>query len=111
MAIERRRYKRYPVSGLVEFMTEAVWSPSKLLDIGKEGVLIHSDVAASPGEELTFRFIVSGYQGLFETSGKVVRNQNDVLAFKFLEEPAELKNLLSWLEMREPKKLIGTPSG
>ena len=109
MTIERRHYKRYLVSGLVEFMTDDVSSPSKLLDIAKGGVLIDSEVVASPGEELAFRFTLSGYQGVFEASGKVVRNQNDVLAFKFLEEPAGLENLLSWLERREPKELISPP--
>lgn len=108
MTIERRRYKRYPVSGRVEFMTEAVETLSKLLDIGKGGVLNQSEIKPSPGEELPFRFTVSGYQGAFEVTGNVVRIQVGALVTEFLEELAKLKDLLGWLERREPKKLIST---
>ncbi len=111
MTIERRRYKRYPVSGLVEFMTELMETPSALLDIGKGVVLIQSEVVASPGEELAFRFKVYGYQGVFEATGKVLRIQVDTLVIEFLEEHPELENLLSWLERREPKELMSTASG
>ena len=102
MGIERRQYKRYRVTGRAEFQADSERAVSELLDIGTGGLLIRSQLIPDKGTNLWVQFTVAGYPGALDSRGRVVRSQLDVLAVMFLEPPAELERLLSWLEHRTP---------
>ena len=98
MAIERRLYKRYPLSGRVEFQTASKKATGKLVDIVKGGALIRSDVKPSRKSIVTARFQVQDYPGVIEVRGRVLRIKsiNNTWAMQFLEAPATLEELLRW---------------
>lgn len=98
MHVERRRYKRYPAAGQVEFGTRFMTATGDLLDIGEGGVLIHSPIVPFPKRNITIRFAVPGYPLLSEAKGKVVHTQRHTQSVKFLRKPPGLKKLLRWLE-------------
>ena len=110
MPIEKRRYKRYPMSGKILFQTESGEAIGELVDIAMGGALIRSEVVPSPGSEVTACFIVQGYPEEFEARGKVVRILTNAWAIEFLEEPPWLAEMLRW-RGEEAKKEAVSPSG
>ena len=102
MGVERRKYKRYRVTGRAEFQADSERAVGELLDIGTGGLLIRSRLIPDKGTNIWAQFTVAGYPGSFETSGRVVRSQLDVVAVMFLEPPTGLEKLLAWLEHRTP---------
>ncbi len=100
MGVERRQYKRYGVTGRTEFQTDSERAVGELLDIGTGGLLIRSRLIPDKGTNLWAQFTVAGYPGGFETRGRVVRTQLDVVAVMFLKPPAGLERPLAWLEHR-----------
>ena len=101
VSIDRRRYKRYPVSGRAKFQAGITEGDGDVLDIGSGGILIRSPVGLSQGTELKTLFTIQGYASEFSTSGRMVRAQLGVLAVMFLQEPVGLWELLKWLETAE----------
>lgn len=104
MGAERRRYKRYSVTGESEFWTESAKTSTQLLDVGHGGVLLRSEVVPAQGTQLGVRFAVDGYPERFEARGRVVRTQMDIVAVMFPEEPAGLRQMLIWLDEQEQAK-------
>ena len=102
MGVERRKYKRYGVTGRAEFQADSERAVGELLDIGTGGLLIRSRLVPDKGTNIWAQFTVAGYPGAFESRGRVVRSQLDVVAVMFLEPPAGLEKLLGWLEHRTP---------
>ncbi len=108
MITDKRRHKRYRVSGRADFQAASADATGDLLDIGTGGILVRSPVIPPQGTNLTARFTVDGYAATFDCRGRVVRAQMDVLAVMFLEEPKGLAELLQWLEKGT---LPGPPPG
>ena len=102
MGVERRQNKRYRVTGRAEFQADSARETGELVDIGSGGLLVRSQLIPDKGTNVWVQFTVAGYPGAFESRGRVVRSQLDVLAVMFLEPPAELERLLAWLEHRTP---------
>ena len=94
MPIEKRRYKRYPMSGKILFQTESIKAIGELVDIAMGGALIRSEVVPSPGSEVTACFVVQDYPGEFEARGKVVRILTNAWAMEFFEKPPWLEEML-----------------
>ena len=91
-------YKRYPVSGRMQFQMESMETTGKLVDISRGGVLIHSKVKPFEGEVLTALLEVQDYLRVFKVRRMAMRVQSDSWSMMFLEEPGELAELLRWLE-------------
>jgi len=104
VSAERRRYKRYSVTGQAEWWTDSTKTPTELLDVGNGGVLLRSQVTLAQGTQFGLRFTVDGYPEKFETRGRVVRTQMDIVAVMFLEEPVGLRQMLIWLDEQEQAK-------
>ena len=60
-------------------------------------MLIRTNVQVPEGTELRIGFTVEGYPTPLQGDGQVVGFQQDLMAMKFLGEPAELIHLLQWL--------------
>lgn len=73
MAPEKRHYKRYIVTGEVVFRTASEEATGELVNVGMGGILILSDFSPPCGTNLTLRFVIHGYLGMYEAKGKVVR--------------------------------------
>ena len=102
MTIEKRRHKRYSVTGRAEFQADSAKGVGDLLDVGTGGLLIRSPLVPDKGTNVWVQFAVAGYPGALDSRGRVVRGQLDVVAVMFLEPPTELERLLTWLEHRTP---------
>ena len=98
MAIDRRRYNRYPAGGHALFWTSSIAATGDLLNVGRGGILFHSPAELPHAGKIKVCFTLPGYPRVFEIQGKVVHVQRDIQAFMFLEKPPGLKNLLRWLE-------------
>ncbi len=110
MPVEKRRYKRYPMSGKILFQTESMNAIGELIDIAMGGALIRSAVIPSPGSQVTARFVVRDYPGEFEARGKVVRILTNALAIEFLEKPPWLEEMLRWRGEAAKKEAV-SPRG
>ncbi|MCZ6491383.1 MAG: PilZ domain-containing protein, partial [Acidobacteria bacterium] len=73
MDLEKRIYKRYPVSGRILIQTQSMEAPGELVDIGQWGAHIRTEIKPDQGEELTARMEVHDYPGVLEVRGMVVR--------------------------------------
>ncbi len=102
---EKRSYKRYPVSGKILFQTETMEAHGELIDIGKWGAQIRSEVKPLEGEELTVQFAVQDYPEVFEVKGMVVRIQPNSWAMMFLQETVQLVTLLQFLDKRTAEEI------
>ena len=95
---ERRRSVRYIVGGEVVFHTGSPESCGALVNIGRYGMLVRTNVCVSEGTKLQVGFTVEGYPTTVRGLSQVVGAGTDLLAMKFLDEPPELSQLLQWLE-------------
>jgi len=105
MIAERRRYKRYPVSGRTLFQAQSMENFGELVDIGKWGALIRAEAKPLQGEEITARLEAQDYPGVFEVKGLVVRILSDSWAMVFLEWPVKLVTLLQFLDERTEEEI------
>ena len=111
MSVTNGRFKRYPVAGRTLFRTESVEANGRLVDIGKWGALIRSEIKPFEGEETTARLYVHDYSRVIQVRGMVLRVQSDSWAMMFLEKPVGLAKLLRSLDKMAQKQLaspIGT---
>ena len=97
MKTEKRQYRRYAVSGQVEFRTGLEEAVGELVHIGRRGILIRSQVIPPLRTNLSIQFTVQGYGETFIVGGRVVGSEKDMIAVMFLVEPAGTKKLLQWL--------------
>ncbi|MCZ6489911.1 MAG: PilZ domain-containing protein [Acidobacteria bacterium] len=105
MITERRRYKRYLVSGRILFQAQSVETFGELVDIGKWGVYIRTEAKPLQGEEITAHLEAQDYPGAFEVKGMVVRILSDSCAIAFLEWPVKLVTLLQFLDERDEEEI------
>ena len=111
MPIERRGYKRHPISGRSLFQTESAESRGELVDISRGGTCIRSKIKPLEGEEIAIRFAVKNHSEAFKVRGIVLRVQSDSWAVLFFEETMGLVKLLWSLDSRANKQVpipIGT---
>ncbi len=94
---KRRASVRYIIGGQVILHTGSPDSCGDLVNIGPQGILIRTNVQVPEGTELRIGFTVEGYPTPLQGDGQVVGFQQDLMAMKFLGEPAELIHLLQWL--------------
>ena len=95
---ERRRSVRYIVGGGVVFHTGSPESCGEVVNIGRYGMLVRTNVRVSEGTKLQVGFTVEGYPMAVQGTSQIVGANTDLLAMKFLAEPRELPQLLQWLE-------------
>lgn len=105
MKSEKRRYKRYVVSGQVEIRTEVDEAVGELVHIGRRGILIRSHFIPPLRTDLSIHFTVQRYGETFRAGGRVVGNDKDMIAVSFSVEPAGMEELLQWLDKREKSKV------
>ena len=98
--VNRRRYKRYIVTGPLAVQGPGGESRGTLLNVGQGGILVRSDTTFKEGADLSLTFQVAGYPETFAVQGRVVGTKADVLAFKFLTEPSGLDMLVRWLDLQ-----------
>ena len=104
MKSEKRRYKRYVVSGQVEIRTEVDEAVGELVHIGRRGILIRSHFIPPLRTDLSIHFTVQRYGETFRAGGRVVGSEKDLIAVSFSVEPAGMEELLQWLDKREKSK-------
>ena len=104
---ERRRFRRYIVSGTVRFDTNSEAGSSDLVNLGEEGVLIRGGLVLPEGTEGTFHVVPSRYPVEFEIQGQVVGVKDDLMAIRFLQELQTVAVLIQCLE-RENCPWTGT---
>jgi len=109
---ERRRSVRYIVEGDVIFHTGSPESSGTLVNIGRYGMLVRTNVLVPEGTILRVGFTVDEYPAELQGRSQVVRTSADLLAIQFLGEVRGMPQLLLWLE-RENVPWAGqdTPEG
>ncbi|MCH8267300.1 MAG: PilZ domain-containing protein [Acidobacteria bacterium] len=105
MKSEKRRYKRYVVSGQVEIRTEVDEAVGELVHIGRRGILIRSHFIPPLRTDLSIHFTVQRYGETFRVGGHVVGSEKDMIAVSFSVEPAGMEELLQWLDKKEKSKV------
>ena len=100
MKTEKRRYKRYPVSGQVEFRTELEKAVGELIHISRRGIFVRSHFMPPLRTDLSIHFTVRGYGETFRVGGRVVGSEKDRIAVMFSVEPAGMEKLLQWLDRK-----------
>jgi hypothetical protein len=98
-ARERRRYRRYIVKGSVVVLHSSAEIAGELLNLGFGGVLVRTKIVHPEGTRVTLTFQFNGYPEETSAQGLVVGTKPDLMAVKFLEEPAGIESVLNWLEM------------
>lgn len=94
---ERRRYRRYIVSGQVRIRTNSSETPAELVNFGQGGLLVRSHVVLPVGTQAAICVTASCYPNAFDVAGEVVGGKDDLVAIKFLGQANGVKELLHWL--------------
>lgn len=94
---KRRASVRYIIGGQVIFHTGSPDSCGELVNIGQYGMLVRTHVQVPDGTDLRIGLTVEGYPAALQGEGRVVGARQDLLAVKFVREPAGLIQLLQWL--------------
>jgi hypothetical protein len=102
---KRRAGARYIVGGEAIFHTGSHTNPhtgspefcGELVNVGQRGILVRTNMRAPEGTDFQLSFRVEGYPDAFQARGEVAGYRRDLLAVKFLTEPAGMAQLLQWL--------------
>jgi hypothetical protein len=95
--LRRRTGVRYIVGGEVMFHAGSADSCCQLVNIGRYGMLVRTNVQAPEGSTFEIGFAVDGYPHPFRAEGRIVGSRQDLLAIRFAREPQEIGVLLEWL--------------
>ena len=95
--IERRKHRRYIVSGRVRFVTGFDTGLASLVNLGEGGILIRSRALLPLGTKATFRVVPSQCPIEIEIEGRVVGVKDGLLAVRFLEKRQEVSDCVRWL--------------
>jgi hypothetical protein len=95
--LKRRASVRFITGGQVMFHTGSPESFGDLVNLGRHGMLVRTNVRVPQGTLLRIGITVEGYPTPLQGDGSIVGFKQDLLAVKFLSEPAGLTRLLSWL--------------
>ena len=96
---KRRASVRYIIGGQVIFHTGSPDSSGELVNISQRGMLVRTHVQVPEGTKLRIGFTVEGYPTPLQGGGCVVGVRQDLLAIRFLRDPAGLLQLLQWLSL------------
>jgi hypothetical protein len=107
--LRRRAGVRYIVVGEVIFHTGSPDSCGELVNIGQRGILVRTNLQAPQGAEFRMGVTVDGYPQPLQARAEVVGSHENLLALKFVTEPAEMTQLLHWL-LRENVPWTGLDS-
>ena len=107
LRIERRRYRRYIVRGMVRFRIDSIEVSGDLVNFGQGGMLIRSSFVLPEGTQLPIQVVAFCYPYSFAVPGRVVGAKGELMAIKFLQIPDGVTELLHWLE-RENVPWTGT---
>ena len=88
---------RYIIGGQVVFHTGSPDSSGDLVNLGRYGMLVRTQVQVPAGTDLRIGLAVEGYPHALQGDGRVVGARQDLLAVKFLRELPGLIQLLGWL--------------
>ena len=88
---------RYIIGGQVIFHTGSPDSCGDLVNLGQHGMLVRTQVQVPAGTEFRIGLTVEGYPTSLQGDGRVVGARQDLVAIRFLREPAGLIQLLQWL--------------
>ena len=109
---KRRRSVRYIVSGQVIFYTGSPDSCGDLVNVGRHGMLVRTNVRVPVGTQFRIGFAVDGYPTPFQGDSRVVGMDSNLVAMKFVEEATELALLLQWLDQENiPWTGLDEPDG
>ena len=95
--VERRKHRRFIVSGRVRFVTGFDSGLGSLVNLGEGGILIRSRALFLEGTKATFHVCPSGCPIEIEIEGQVVGVKDDLMAVRFLEERLEVSDCVQWL--------------
>lgn len=96
---ERRQHRRYLIEGKAVIRTESGQWEGHVVDVGGGGILLLSRAAAvTVGEPVEVRFAIEGYPLEIQATGRVARSDSHAIGIAFAETPAELEEVLLWLE-------------
>jgi hypothetical protein len=97
--IERRRFRRYIISGEVELRMSYLETVAELVNLGEGGLLVRGQIALPEGSLITAR--VKPARGPFnlEIHGEVVGGKGNLMAVRFTEAPRNINEMLCWLQM------------
>ena len=94
---KRRRSVRYIIGGQVIFHTGSPDSCGDLVNLGRHGMLVRTNVQVPEGTEFRIGLTVEGYPTSLQADGRVSGSRQDLLAVRFLREPDGMMHLLQWL--------------
>lgn len=94
---ERRKHRRFIVSGRVRFATGFDSVLANLVNLGQGGILIRSQVTYPEGTKATFHVSPHGCPYKLEVEGQVVGAKDGLMAVQFLEERPEISDCIQWL--------------
>lgn len=95
--LKRRTSVRYIIRGQVIFHTGSPESFGDLVNLGRHGILVRTNVQVPEGTAFRIGITVEGYPTPLQGDGCVVGFKPNLLAVKFLSEPADMMQLLQWL--------------
>jgi len=94
---ERRRYRRYIVTGDVQLFQGRFIGSAQLVQLGLGGMLLRGGHILPPGANGYARFKAAEYREQIEVHFEVVGQRNALMAVKFLTQPRALAELVQWL--------------
>jgi PilZ domain len=95
--VERRKHRRFIVSGKVQFTAGFDSGLGSLVNLGEGGLLIRSRALLPEGTKGTFHVHPSRCPIEFEIEGQVVGVKGSVMAVQFLEKRPEVSDCVQWL--------------
>ena len=95
--IERRKHRRFIVSGRVRIVRGFDSGLGSLVNLGEGGILIRSRALFPEGAKATFQIHPAGCPIALEIEGQVVGVKDSLMAVRFLEERREVSDCLRWL--------------
>lgn len=95
---ERRRYRRYIVSGQVRIRTNSAETVGELVNFGQGGLQVRSQSVLPVGTQAVFCVTAFCYPNPFDIAGEIVGGKNDLMAVKFLGSANGVNELLHWLD-------------
>jgi hypothetical protein len=95
---ERRQHRRYIVGGTVVIKKPGEDSVARLVNIGPGGLLIRRRTQLQPETVVLLEIQPEHYGERIKAKGRIVGGKEDLLAIKFMTEPAGMDELLHSLQ-------------
>jgi hypothetical protein len=95
--VERRKHRRFIVSGTVEFARKSEKGSADLVNLGEGGMLIRNGVTFPEGTEVSFHVAPVHCPVELDIRGQVVGVNEGLMAVRFLEQRQEVSFCVQWL--------------